>query len=645
MSKKQSGLFLYSSLGVAIMLVMLVVVNIISGHLKHRFDLTSENLYTLSEGTKQILGDLDTDVEIRFYATRDDKLMPVNFKNYISHVEDLLDEYSQYSNGHLKVTKFNPEPDSDAADSAAMDGVTGQMVSFGESIYLGLAISMLDQTKALPFLDPSREKLLEYDLTRAITQVTVDDKPTVGVMSALPVFGEQPNPMMMQMGRPPQQQPPWFLISQLQQDFDVRQLQMSDGVIPSDLDLLVVIHPKDITDQAQYAIDQYLMKGGKLIAFLDALAIVDQTPSPNGNNMLGPPPSNSNLETLLKAWGLEFDTSKIAADRQFAREVSFQRGAPPQEQPGILFMDPNGINGDDVVTSQIDQLLIPFSGAFKGTPVEGIEQTVLLNTSEEAQMVDAFMARLSGQQILKELKPEGKEYPLAMRLTGTFQSAYPEGEPTVAEPTEDDLDSEDTEEEKPESLKTSKEGATVVLFGDADFLYDNFGVSQQNFMGSRMVQLLNGNLPLAQGVVEQMAGDSRLISVRGRATMNRPFTKIRDMEIVAAKAYQERINQLEEKKREAEQKINDIQRTRQDAGQTQGQRFVLTPEQQSELVKLRENNKQVTKDLKEMRRNLRKDIDALQNRLKWINIAGMPFLVTLGGIIIAMVKRKKTAAR
>jgi ABC-type uncharacterized transport system involved in gliding motility auxiliary subunit len=160
-----------------------------------------------------------------------------------------------------------------------------------------------------------------------------------------------------------------------------------------------------------------------------------------------------------------------------------------------------------------------------------------------------------------------------------------------------------------------------------------------------MVQLLNGNLPLAQGVVEQMAGDSRLISVRGRATMNRPFTKIRDMEIVAAKAYQERINQLEEKKREAEQKINDIQRTRQDAGQTQGQRFVLTPEQQSELVKLRENNKQVTKDLKEMRRNLRKDIDALQNRLKWINIAGMPFLVTLGGIIIAMVKRKKTAAR
>lgn len=159
-----------------------------------------------------------------------------------------------------------------------------------------------------------------------------------------------------------------------------------------------------------------------------------------------------------------------------------------------------------------------------------------------------------------------------------------------------------------------------------------------------MAQLLNGNFPLAQGTVEQMAGDARLISVRGRATMNRPFTRIRDMEIEAAKAYQARINDLEEQKREAEQKINDLQRSRQD-GQAQSQRFVLTPEQQTELEKLRETNKQVTKDLKDMRRNLRKDIDSLQTRLKWINIAGMPFLVTVGGIFIALIKRKRTAAR
>ncbi|MBT5477908.1 MAG: hypothetical protein HOK45_02445 [Verrucomicrobia bacterium] len=645
MNKKQTDLFLYSSLGVVIMLVMVVLVNVIAGHLKTRIDLTSEKLYTLSEGTKQILGELDTDVEIRFYATRDEKVMPPNFKNYISHIEDILDEYSQYSGGHLKITKYNPEPDSDAADLATSDGVTGQALSFDDRIYLGLAISMLDKTVSLPFLDPNREKLLEYDLTRAITQVTVDDKPIVGVMSALPVFGQQPNPMMAQMGQAPPQQPAWFLIDQLQQDFEVREVPLTAESIAADLDLLVVIHPKDITGSTQYAIDQYLLAGGKLIAFLDAMAIVDQTPSPNGNNMLGPPPSTSNLPELLSAWGIEFEGSKIAADRLFAREISFQRGAPPQVQPGILFLDPKGINADDVITSQIDQLLIPFAGVFKGEPAEGLEQTVLLHTSEESQLVDAFMARLSGENIMKEFKSDEKKYSLAIRLNGKFKTAFPDGKPgSGVEPEEDDLDNDDkeTEPEAP-SLKESEEGASVVLFADADFIYDNFSVQQQNFLGSRMVQLLNGNLPMAQNVVEQMAGDSRLISVRSRATMNRPFTKIRDMEVEAAKAYQARINELEEKKREAEQKINDIQRTRQDAGQ--GQRFVLTPEQKSELENLRENNKKVSEDLKDMRRNLRKDIDSLQNTLKWVNIAGMPFLITMGGIFIALVKRKRTAAR
>ncbi|NBQ22850.1 MAG: hypothetical protein EBU26_01035 [Verrucomicrobia bacterium] len=641
MNNKQSGFIAYSFVGVGIMLVLLVVLNLISGLLTPlRFDWTAEKLYTLSQGTKQILGDLDTDVDIRFYATRDDKLMPVQLKNYISHVEDLLDEYAQYANGHLKITKFNPEPDSDAADSAAMDGVTGQMISIGESIYLGMAISMLDTTVAIPFLDPQRETLLEYDLTRAITQVVVEDKPVVGVMSALPVFGQQPNPMMMQMGQA-QQQPAWFIIGQLQQDFEVRELPLSSDSIDSDLDLLVLIHPKDISQETQFAVDQYLLGGGKVVAFLDPLAIVDQTPSPNGNNMMGPPPSSSNLDSLLAAWGLEFDTSKVVADRSFAREISFQRGVQPQMQPCFLFVDDKGINTGDVVTSQTDQLMLPFAGGFTGTPAEGLEQTILIHSTDQSQLVDAFMARLSGEQVLKDFKAEDKEYSLGMRLTGSFKTAFPEGKPGAD--AEEDLDSEDPQPPADEPLKESKQGAAVLLYADADFLYDSFGVSQQNFLGARMVQLLNGNVPLVQASVEQMAGDERLITVRGRATMTRPFTRIREMQEQARDSYQAKINELEEKKREAEQKINDIQRTRQDANQ--GQRFVLTPEQQQELEKLRETNKQVATDLKEMRRNLRKDVDSLQNRLKWTNIAAVPALVTLFGLVSAYRKSKKTAAR
>ena len=286
--------------------------------------------------------------------------------------------------------------------------------------------------------------------------------------------------------------------------------------------------------------------------------------------------------------------------------------------------------------------MLPFPGGFTGTPAEGLEQTVLLHSTEQSQLVDAFMARLSGEQVLKDFKPSDKEYALAMRLTGQFKTAFPEGKPGAAAE-EEDLDSEDPQPPAPEAIKESAEGATVLLFADADFLFDSFGVSQQNFLGARMVQLLNGNVPLVQASVEQMAGDERLISVRGRATMNRPFTKIRQMQDVARDNYQAKINELEEKKREAEQKINDIQRTRQDANQ--GQRFVLTPEQQAELEKLKETNKEVAKDLKEMRRNLRKDVDSLQYRLRWAKIDSVPALVTLFGLFSAYRKSKKTAAR
>ena len=229
-----------------------------------------------------------------------------------------------------------------------------------------------------------------------------------------------------------------------------------------------------------------------------------------------------------------------------------------------------------------------------------------------------------------------------MRLTGQFKTAFPEGKPGAA--AEKRIWTAKTLSHLlPRQSRNRLRGPQSCFFADADFLFDSFGVSQQNFLRSAHGQLLNGNVPLVQASVEQMAGDERLISVRGRATMNRPFTKIRQMQDVARDNYQAKINELEEKKREAEQKINDIQRTRQDANQ--GQRFVLTPEQQAELEKLKETNKEVAKDLKEMRRNLRKDVDSLQNRLRWANIAAVPALVTLFGLFSAYRKSKKTAAR
>ena len=301
MSQKRNETLIYSSVGLVATFLIVVALNFIFSLTNARMDLTDEKLYTLSEGTKEILSELDTPIEIRLYATQDDKVMPPALKVYARRVESLLREYAQLSNGNIKIHKLNPEPDSDAEDSARLDGVQGQPINLGEAVYLGVAISMLDRTATLSFLAPSRETLLEYDLSRAISQVVKAEKPVVGVMSALPVMGMQMNPMMMRMGQQ-QGAPAWALISELQRDFDVREIPMASDSIDEDVNVLLLIHPKDITETTEYAIDQFVLRGGRLIAMLDPMAISDQQPQQQQNPM-GPPPSSSNLKTLLPVPG------------------------------------------------------------------------------------------------------------------------------------------------------------------------------------------------------------------------------------------------------------------------------------------------------------------------------------------------------
>ncbi len=638
---KKFGLFFFSTFGVAACLAIVVGLNIIASFAKYRFDLTAEKLFTLSDGTKQILQELDTPVQIRFYATRDDKVMPPQFKTHVRLVEDLLDEFRRSSDGKIKIEKFDPQPDSDAEDSARLDGVESQALSLTERIYLGLAVSMLDETVPIPFLDPSREEHLEYEIIRAVSQVMTVEETVVGVMSSLPVFGA--NPMMARMGQA-QRQSPWVVIEQLQQLFEVRQIEMTAESIDEEVTVLIVIHPKAITETTEYALDQFLLRGGNLLVFLDSLAFIDIQPSPN--NMMGPPPSTSNLPNLLKAWGLEFDSGKVVADLSFAKEISFRQGVPAQIQPAFLFVNDNGINRSNVVTAQIDQLWMPFAGAFSGEPLEGLEQTVLIQSTEQSQLVDGFMARLSGQQIARDFASDDKKRPIALRLDGKFKTAFAEGKPKTEEEAnaEEDIDKEDEEEESEEEpLKESKEDGAVVLFGDADFLADDFSVRVQNFLGARLISTMNGNLALAQNLVEQLAGDNRLIHVRSRASMNRPFTRIQEKQREAEEKYRSEIRALEEKRQQTQTKLNELQRNRTDV--SQGQRFVLSPEQQAELEKLRKQEVETNRQLKKTRRDLRKDVDALETSLKWINIAFMPIFVAFIGIFIALIKRIQTAAR
>ncbi len=650
MQKKSVETILYSTVGVLVMLIIIIAFNFIAGAARSRIDLTQEKAYTLANGTRAILKKLDTPVKIRFYSTQGEAATAdtVYLKSYAKRVEDLLAEFKQAAKGKIVIEKFDPEPDSDAEDSARLDGVEGQMLRNGERFYLGLAVSQGgDERQALPFLDPNEERLLEYKIARAISRVVTPEKPVVGIMSPMPVFGMPANPMMMRMGQGGGQQP-WVIVTELKNDFTVKRVAMDVDKIDDDIKALMVIHPREITEKAQYAIDQFVMRGGKLLAFLDPLPMVD---TKEQNQMLGNiPNSGSSLDKLLKAWGLSFETSKVVADMKFKMQVG-GRNNQPQEAPAILSVTPEGINKDDIVTSQIDNVWLPYAGAFSGTPVAGLKETVLLKSTTASQLVDGFMANLSGESVMKDFKPSGTAYALAVRLTGKFKTAFPNGKPEDKKD-EDKKDGDKKDEKKPEekkpeekkpdnSLKETAQDNTVVLVGDADMLFDNVALRQIPSPFGTISMAMNGNLNFAQNAVEQLTGDSNLIGVRSRAVRNRPFEKVRDMEAEANAKFQSEIKKLEESKAEAQRRINELQQQKKD----KDQRFILSPEQQAELAKLRQEEANTGKRLKQVQKDLRKEVVSLQTWLKWLNILAVPAAVTASGIVIAVVNRRKTSAK
>jgi ABC-type uncharacterized transport system involved in gliding motility auxiliary subunit len=639
MQKKSLQTVLYSAAGVVVMLAIIIAINVIVGAARARVDLTEEKAYTLSAGTKAILKKLDTPVTIRFYCTQSENATPetVYLKSYARKVEDLLAEYKQIAGGKLKIEKYDPQMDSDAEDSARLDGIEAKGLAGMERFYLGLAVKCADQVQSLAFLEPNRERLLEYDLDRAILRAENPEKPAIGIMSPLPVFGMPSNPMMQQAGQQGSQ--PWTIVTELKNDFEVKRVGMDVDKIDDDIKLLMVIAPKDITDKAQYAIDQFIMRGGKLLAFLDAQCLSDQRQQNQMMAQMGG--GGSSLDKLLTAWGIKFDTSKAVADLEYKMQLRGRSGEP-QEAPAWLNLTRAALDTNDVTTSQIGSIWMPLTGAFTGTPVAGLKETVLLHSSKDSQLVDAMLANLSGDNIMKEFKPSGVSYALAVRLTGKFKTAFPEGAPQEKKDDAAKKDEKKPEEKKADgSLKESKGDNTVVLFGDSDMLFDPFTMRRIDSPFGAMQMAMNANLSLAQNLVEQMTGDNNLISVRSRATLNRPFEKVQKMEAAANEKFQSEIKRLQEGRDEAQRKINEMQAQKKD----KDQRFILSPEQRAELEKLRKEEADAGKRLRQVQKDLKKEVVSMQNRLKWINILAVPFAVTVTGIVIAVVNRRKTSAK
>lgn len=663
---------LMSPAGLALLFVALVVLNIVLAAVPARIDLTEGRVYTLSDGTRQVLAKLDAPVVVRLYYTQSgDTSVPVALNTFAKRVQDLLAEYVAASGGRLVLERLNPEPDSDAEEAAIRDGIDGQVTPNQEKFYLGLAIARRDgpgdvaqggagkgeaskgdaakaaNLVAIPVLSPERERLLEYDITRAIAQVMQERRPVVGVMSAIPVFGR---PMELMLGRLPTG--PWIAIQELQRNFDVRPVPMESTRIPDDVNVLLVIHPRDLTDAGEYAIDQFVMRGGRLIAFLDPYAFFDQQRNLE-NPLSGNTASESTFRHLLGAWGYSMPIGKIAADLTLASQQS------GRAMPTLLNVQGDALNKDDLVIGQVGTLTIPFPGWFEpvaeGKPVPGLTATVLARTSQNAMLIDPIIATLTGEAAARGFQPTGKAQTLALRLTGRFPTAFPDGPPkadaALPVPLRDGAtgDAQSAAGDSPARpapapadpaahLAKATADAQVVLVSDIDMLADGVVVQIQEAFGQQVRVPINGNLDFLQSLVEAFAGDTQLGSLRSRAAFSRPLTVPLEIEERAQQQYLGAIKELEDDLMQTQERLQKLQRAR-----GPGSAFTPSPEQQAEIDAFQRKSAETKAELRELRRTLRLETDRLELVTKVVNIALMPTLVGLAGVGLFAVRRRRLA--
>ena len=617
MQKKYEHL-VYSAIGLVALALILVAFNYLLSRVPARVDLTDGKLYTLSDGTKKILRNLQSPVKVKLYISQGESV-PVPLRSFAQRVEDLVREFAAASYGKLIIERYNPRPDSEEEDAAQLDGIDSQQLMTGEQFYLGAAVSQLDRKQTLSAITPQRERLLEYDLVRAIARVANPERPKIGLMAGLPVLGERFNPYTRSSSEP------WVLASELKREFDVKEVPLSAKEIDKDINVLLLIHPRDMQPEQEYVLDQFVLRGGKLIAFVDPYAYFDQQPMMPG---VPPMPSSSDLPLLFKAWGIHYDANKVVADAVFAS------GGGARLTPTVLSLNRTAFARDDVVTSSIETLLYAFGGAFEVKPPEGLKATELVRTSPQSMLVDNANATKSGDEATRSFKPSGKPMPLAIRLTGKFKTAFPDGLTTDKKPVPNTP-----------ALRESASDNSVILVADVDMLADGAAVDVQDVFGRKIVVPSNGNLAFAMGMVEQFAAGNELISLRSRATAFRPLTVVRELEAQAQEQYYGKIQALEDELQKTSAKLQELQKAQGGIGPNAGKGGqIMTPEQQAEIERFRKRVAETRLELKEVRKNLRQDAEALVFWTKVVNIALMPVLVALFGLGVALIRRRKVRA-
>lgn len=619
----------YSAMAIAGVALFLAI-NLVVGNLftSSRIDLTADRLYTLSDGTRNILTSLEEPITLRYYYSAKLFADIPGLQSHGKHVRDLLEEYVSKSDGRISLTLIDPAPFSEAEDEAVGYGIQQLAVSAtGDFGYLGLVGSnSTDDVAVLPYLAPDQQDSLEYEVTKLIYNLANPQKRVIGVVTPLPIFGLPPSPVTQR--RPAE---PWMMVQLLEESFDLRDLGADFVSIPTDIDTLMVVHPKELPRKTLYAIDQFVLAGGKALVFVDPLAESDNA-RPDPENPMALPNTASNMPELLAAWGLEMDPELVAGDVDNAIRVQYQqsRGVSTIQYLPWLSLGPQNLSANDFVTNQLRQVNLGSAGILR--EIEGattsLEPLAVTGPNSAALDRDAVMFARDPGAMLDAFEPDGARKLLAVRVTGPAQTAFPDGQPREAD--------EQRAPDNPDHLAESAGSINVMVFSDVDMLADRFWVQVENFLGTRVPSPFADNADFVFNALDNLGGNDDLISLRSRGEANRPFEVVDAIRLEAEARFREREQQLTARLAETEQKIAELQSQRNDAGNV-----LLTPEQRAEIDRFREEQVATRKELRAVQHNLQRDIERLGTQVKFVNIGLIPALVLVIAAVVGTARSRR----
>ena len=650
-------------IGLGIATALFLAINLLAGPALRgiRADLTEQGLYTLSQGTKNIMGELEEPIRLRFFFSRGvaQDLPAPALTSYADRVREMLEEYVSASNDKLTLEIIDPEPYSEAEQFAVDFGIQGQPVNAdGDRLYIGIVgTNSVDDEEVLPVLDPRRESYLEYELTEMIDRLENPELPVVGLITSLPLRGGmQP---AAQPGQQPQQTPPWPILDLLQRRYELRDLSPQTLTeIPDDIDLLLLVHPKDLTPAGLYAIDQYCLAGGKVVAFVDPYCFFDPKRTPDDPMAMLQAGTDSGIDQLLLAWGVALEPGKILGDSANGLHVRDRDGAQV-EIPIVLTVTSDTMSNDDILVSGLQKCRYFMPGSLRRSDdaPEGVKVEILATVSEEGGgFIDTFslIGGLNPRDIADSFVENAPSAPLAVRVSGMVRTAFPDGDPiqaiddTAADDTAADDESEGDDAAEPaadppssDHLAESTAPFNAVIFADVDMLHDSVWAQQMRdlFGNLRYVPHVD-NAALLVSALENLSGSSDLISLRSRAEFNRPFTRKEELLRVAQERYRAEEVELEDKLAEANRRLNELQQEKDPANV-----YILSPEQEEEIAKLRTQEVETRRKLREVKHDLRSEIDALGTRLKLLNIFLIPAILAAAVVSWRLFKSGAGAAR